>query len=234
MSKSVLVPECKPPEEDVIDITPALQEQLNERMNALASTYTAYKSQIELSGEKYTLDPAVRSKLFAEFDEFNIIICGAPRVGKSTLINTLCDRKVARTHPSIMYNKLTRSFLKERRKIDDSEIIEYIYNFWDTPGFESWSKNDIQAKVNRTINKPKCAILCVICCASPGSFAVTKQLDWILIFCIVKHIFCALVVSNPWAGSEEQCTAVLEKFRELLSVHHKQTIQNMISGLCDG
>lgn len=38
-----------------------------------------------------------------------------------------------------------------------------------------------------------------------------------------KHIFCALVVTNKWAGQKEQRMAILETYKELLSRYHEQT-----------
>ena len=131
---------------------------------------------------------------------------------KSTLINAICDHSFAKTSPGLdsCTKEISRYVLKSKCRVDD-ELIAYTYNFWDTPGFESWNECDIRTNVNRIVEKPKSDPLCMIYCACPGSFANTTQLRWLLDVCIrEKHIFCALVVTNKWAGQKEQRMAILE------------------------
>ena len=99
-----------------------------------------------------------------------------------------------------------------------SNAINYKYNFWDTPGFESWEKGDIKPKVKEIIDTPESKPLCMIFCASPGTFVDLAQLEWLLNLCINKrHIFCALVCTNMYAGQTKSRQAVLDSFNQLLS-----------------
>ncbi|CAF1228660.1 unnamed protein product [Rotaria sordida] len=77
------------------------QTTSNNRTNSLALGYDTFQSQIELAGEVFTIDPVVRQRIFNTFNEFNIIVCGGARVGKSTLINAMCGEKLAKTDPGL-------------------------------------------------------------------------------------------------------------------------------------
>ncbi|CAF3460401.1 unnamed protein product [Rotaria sp. Silwood1] len=194
-------------------------------MSTLASGFDTFQSQIELAGQVFTVDPVVRQNIFNMFNEFNIIVCGSARVGKSTLINAICGRKLAKTSSGLdsCTKDISRYVLNERCRIDN-EWVTYAYNFWDTPGFESWNETDIRTNFNKIMQKPKSDPLCMIYCASPGSFADTKQIKWLLDVCILEHkVLCALVVTNKWAGQRSQRIAILDKYKELLSNYHPQT-----------
>ncbi|CAF3577098.1 unnamed protein product [Rotaria sordida] len=194
-------------------------------MSTLATGFDTFQSQIELAGLVFTVDPVVRQNIFNMFNEFNIIVCGSARVGKSTLINAICGQKLAKTSSGLdsCTKEISRYILHERCRIDN-ELITYTYNFWDTPGFESWNETDIRTNFNKIMQKPKSDPLCMIYCASPGSFADTKQLKWLLNVCILEHkVLCALVVTNKWAGQKSQRIAILDKYKELLSTYHQQT-----------
>ncbi len=161
------------------------------------------------------------------FNEFNIIVCGSARVGKSTLINAICGQILAQTNPGLdsCTKAISRYVLQQTCRVDKEEI-SYTYNFWDTPGFESWNETDIRTNFKKIMQKPKSDPLCMIYCASPGSFADTQQLKWLLDVCIGEHkLLCALVVTNKWAGQKAQRVAVLDKYQQLLSNYHHQTTE---------
>jgi GTPase SAR1 family protein len=198
---------------------------LSERTSTLASGYDVFQSQIEVAGQVFTVDPVVRRKIFDMFKEFNIIVCGSARVGKSTLINAICGQKLAQTNAGLdsCTKAISRYVLQETCRVDN-QLMEYTYNFWDTPGFESWNETDIRTNFKKIMDKPKSDPLCMIYCASPGSFADTEQLKWLLDVCIKDYsLLCALVVTNKWAGQKQQRVAVLNKFQELLKNYHPQT-----------
>ncbi|CAF0874229.1 unnamed protein product [Rotaria sordida] len=217
-----------PPLENLIsenDSSLSSHPALTNRMSTLATGFDTFQSQIELAGLVFTVDPVVRQNIFNMFNEFNIIVCGSARVGKSTLINAICGQKLAKTSSGLdsCTKEISRYILHERCRIDN-ELITYTYNFWDTPGFESWNETDIRTNFNKIMQKPKSDPLCMIYCASPGSFADTKQLKWLLNVCILEHkVLCALVVTNKWAGQKSQRIAILDKYKELLSTYHQQT-----------
>ncbi|CAM4835689.1 unnamed protein product [Rotaria magnacalcarata] len=201
---------------------------LNDRKATLATGYDAFQFQVELAAQNFTVDPITQQKIFRMFSEFNIIVCGPARVGKSSLINAICGRKLAQSNPGLdsCTKAISRFVLNERVQVND-ESMTYTYNFWDTPGFESWNENDIRTNFSNIMNKPKSDPLCLIYCASPSCFADTKQVKWILDFCISERkILCALVVTNKWAGQKEQRMAVLQKYKELLSDYHSQTSED--------
>lgn len=58
----------------------------------------------------------------------------------------------------------------------------------------------------------------MIFCAAPGTFVDPTQLKWLLNLCVNdKHIFCALVCTNKYAGQVKSRRAVLDEFDRLLS-----------------
>ncbi|UJR24464.1 hypothetical protein I4U23_005839 [Adineta vaga] len=148
--------------------------------------------------------------------QFNIIVMGAPRVGKSQLINALCNGEVrAETSESLnsCTQKITSYVLESQTKTTDSSVQSYKITFYDTPGIESWNDNAGTTTMNDFIAKTD--PICVIYCASPGSFAKLDQLHSILEYCKSKNIFCALVCTNMWSGNQRQ--VVMEEFQKQLA-----------------
>ena len=151
--------------------------------------------------------------------DIHIVVCGSPRVGKSTLINTICGREVAVVREGLASVTQSISCYTTEGECDtESGTAHYKYTFWDTPGFESWEKDDIRTKVKAIIKRPESKPICMTFCASPGTFVDLTQLEWLLDLCInEKHIFCALVCTNKYAGPVKSRRAVLNEFHKLLS-----------------
>jgi len=138
----------------------------------------------------------------AEKLQFNIIIMGSPRVGKSELINALCNGKNrAKTSSSLnsCTKQITRYVLEDTQPRNSTEK-SFKINFYDTPGIESWTNQEGEMTMIEFIKQTD--PLCVIYCASPGSFANLKQLHSVLEYCKTKEIFCALVCTNMWSGNK--------------------------------
>ncbi len=151
--------------------------------------------------------------------DLHIVVCGSPRVGKSTLINVMCGKEVAKAKEGLAsVTQTIECYTLEGPHNAGSNAINYKFNFWDTPGFEAWDKGNIKTKVKEIIETPESKPLCMIFCASPGTFVDLIQLEWLLNLCINKrHIFCALVCTNMYAGQKKSRLAVLESFNELLA-----------------
>ncbi|CAF0884375.1 unnamed protein product [Adineta steineri] len=152
--------------------------------------------------------------------DFSIVICGAARVGKSTLVNAICGREVARTSGSLC-SQTDRMEKYIINKTDTETSIEYTITIYDTPGIESWSKDHIQNYFSKIMNESK--PLCMIYCASPGSFARLDQLQWLVDTCIKSNIFCALVCTNKYSGGSQRRQQVLKDFHSLLIGYHGMT-----------
>ncbi|CAF1561310.1 unnamed protein product, partial [Didymodactylos carnosus] len=76
----------------------------------------------------------VKASYIKEKLEFNIMICGSPRVGKSTFVNTMCGRQVAPTSGSL--NTCTTevtcySYADDRET--EMGVKHFKMNIWDTP-----------------------------------------------------------------------------------------------------
>ncbi len=175
-------------------------------------------------------------------NDMHIIVCGSPRVGKSTIVNAICGKQVAVSREGFAsVTQTITPYTMEGEVNTGLKIVRYKYTFWDTPGFESWDKNDIKSKVKEIIDKPEKKPLCMIFCASPSTFVEPEQLNWLLNLCINKrHIFCALVCTKKYGGQPKDCDAVLKAFNALLSKYANNEaprVENDISfygniGLC--
>jgi GTPase Era involved in 16S rRNA processing len=121
--------------------------------------------------------------------EVHFLVCGGPKVGKSTLINALCASPVARVNNLLGLDQCTRT--TTCYKMDN------IY-FWDTPGIQEWSQLEIDSYLNSSAIKQ--TPMCMFYCASRNSYANLKQLGRLLDECIRRRgIFCVLVVTNMFA-----------------------------------
>jgi hypothetical protein len=146
--------------------------------------------------------------------EFNVIVMGSPRVGKSQLINALCgEKELARTSSSL--NSCTKEIQKYALKTDEQEMAglpSCTVNIYDTPGVESWTNDAGKDSMARFIEETN--PICMIYCASPGSFSDLSQLHSILQECKEKHIFCACVCTNMWSGNQRD--TVIQEFEKQL------------------
>ncbi|CAF2723577.1 unnamed protein product [Rotaria sp. Silwood2] len=160
--------------------------------------------------------------------QFNIAVCGSARVGKSTLVNALCGRQVAQTSNSLCSatDEMKKYVLNHASQSvnEAASSTEYSITIWDTPGVESWTKDHVQKHFTDIMHES--TPLCMIYCASPGSFARLDQLQWLVDTCIKSNIFCALVCTNKYSGGSEKRTHVLSEFHSLLSRHHTMTRDN--------
>ncbi|CAF0950951.1 unnamed protein product [Adineta steineri] len=147
--------------------------------------------------------------------QFNIILTGSPRVGKSQLINALSNGEIkAKTSPSL--NSCTtevQCYTLEDNQKRTPGIKPFRINFYDTPGIESWTNEQGQSTMLKFIEEKD--PVCLMFCASPGTFADLKQLRPVLDYCQTKQIFCALVCTNMWSSPARK--VVIEEFeKELL------------------
>lgn len=146
--------------------------------------------------------------------QFNIILIGAPRVGKSQLINAICnDENKAETSASLnSCTKEVKCYSLEDNQQQTPGIKPFRINFYDTPGIESWINEGGRTAMIKFIqdNDP----ICVIYCASPGSFADLEEIRPVIEFCRKKHIFWAFVCTNMWSNYARKHT-MLEFEKEL-------------------
>ena len=184
----------------------------------LADGYQRVTSKISKVSAVATRDPVVHRNIADTFKEINIVICGSPRVGKSTLINAICGEQVAKAEPGLnsCTTRISRYHLRGDTTVD-SNTINYEYNFWDTPGFENWTQDDIRKRLEKILQKPKSDILCMIYCASPGSFANLQQLGWMVDECMKRQIFLCPCVHKQMSRSQSTKRRDNGKFSKVIA-----------------
>ena len=154
----------------------------------------------------------------------NILICGSSRVGKSTLINSICQENLVKSNGSL--NSHTKTIDQYSLKSSFGELIHETI-FWDTPGIESWNKDDIHNYITSLIERTQ--PICMIYCASPGSFASLDNLTLMISECHQKNIFCALVCTNMWSGQNRQI--IVNELCRVLSIVHPDIQPNKEDGI---
>ena len=155
--------------------------------------------------------------------EFNILVCGSARVGKSTLVNAICGRPVASTSNSLSsHTDRIEKYLIQRNSYETHENEnQYSITIYDTPGIESWTESHVRSYFTKLMQESK--PLCMIYCASPGSYARLDQLQWLVDTCIQSNIYCALVCTNKYCGGAGRRVQVLRDFHSLLDRYHNLT-----------
>ncbi|CAF5033151.1 unnamed protein product [Rotaria sp. Silwood1] len=90
---------------------------------------------------------------------------------------------------------------------------------YDTPGYENWNKSDLQQKFGEQLLRTD--PICVIFCASPGSYASLQPLTWIVDMCRKTSTFIALVCTNMFAGANRK--SVIDDFSRILNQFGQMT-----------
>jgi GTPase SAR1 family protein len=154
--------------------------------------------------------------------EFNIVVCGSARVGKSTLVNALLGKEVAKTSSSLCaQTDQMEKYVLNGVYNEASNSNEYSITIWDTPGIESWTKEHVQQHISKIMMQSN--PVCMIYCASPGSFACIDHIKWIIETCIKSNIYCAFVCTNKYSGGHQKRTQLLKEFHALLSEYEPMT-----------
>ncbi|CAF3597389.1 unnamed protein product [Rotaria socialis] len=133
--------------------------------------------------------------------QFNIILIGSPRVGKSQLINAICngENKAATSSSLNSCTKEIARYILEDDQQKTPGIKPFQINFYDTPGIESWTNQSGEMTMLKFIEEKQ--PVCVIYCAAPGTFADLSQVRPVLKFCQQKKIFWAFVCTNMWSST---------------------------------
>lgn len=148
--------------------------------------------------------------------QFNIILIGSPRVGKSQLINALCNgENKAVTSPSLdSCTKRVSCYYLEDNQQQTPGVKPFRINFYDTPGIESWTDDNGKNTMFKFIEDKD--PICVMYCAAPGSFANLSQIRPVLKFCKDKQIFWAFICTNMWSNNNRE--TVIHEFENELKI----------------
>ena len=146
---------------------------------------------------------------------------GSPRVGKSQLINAICNgENKAETSASLnsCTKEITCYFLEDNQQRMPG-VNPFRINFFDTPGIESWNNQGGQRTMLEFIEEKN--PICVIYCAAPGTFADLSQVRPVLEFCREKQIFWAFVCTNMWSSPSRK--EVIREFEIELEIFGQKT-----------
>jgi GTP-binding protein EngB required for normal cell division len=148
--------------------------------------------------------------------EFNIVVMGSPRVGKSQLINALCENSsLAETSPGLdACTPEVRKYVMDNHELQIKGLPPIKINIFDTPGVESWKDKEGEQTILDFIEKSN--PICVVFCASPSCFSPLEPLRFLLQYCHNRHIICALVCTNMWASNKRN--VVIEEFKKELHI----------------
>ncbi|CAF1636176.1 unnamed protein product [Adineta ricciae] len=149
--------------------------------------------------------------------EFNILLMGAPRIGKSQLTNALTGNKIHKAQTSSSLESCTQRLERYEVKCglsNDSSNEQSKVFIWDTKGIENWSDDNVVRELIHVIETIH--PIAVIYCAAPGTFAKLHQVDIILNYCMYKSIFCAAVITNMWSGTREARLSVQNDLEKIL------------------
>ncbi|CAF4468603.1 unnamed protein product, partial [Didymodactylos carnosus] len=154
--------------------------------------------------------------------EYNIMLCGSARAGKSTLINALCNRTMIETS-SILEScakTITCYTFNDSHYIESKVFItKFQTNFCEPPDIDSWTEDEVKSYVKEI--KERTNPLCMIYCASPGSYTKIPQLEWLIEACLDEQICVALVCTNMWISTNRY--NIRDDFNKILSKYLKQT-----------
>lgn len=187
-------------------------------MQVAAENLRKSRRECESNNPKFVAQHAMN-----RLEEFTFVVCGAPRTGKSTLINAILNKDLAPTKPGPSAVTLETSCYKLEgscpEKTDEStgESLQraqsFQINIWDTKGIATWDQ-----KIANIITEKN--PMCLILCSSPGSFAKDEFIRPLINQCVISKVFVALVCTNQWNDSDEKRATVMAEFHELLQVSH--------------
>ncbi|CAF1439140.1 unnamed protein product [Didymodactylos carnosus] len=165
----------------------------------------------------YDRNPEFVAKYAEEkLKQFTLVVCGAPKTGKSTLINAICGKAVADTSDSLdALTTDTKCYPVEGAYpvIEEEQDYQkkFRINIYDTKGITSWDLSIID--ILKSTNP-----ICMIYCATPGTFADLRMVEELIKECVRLKIFVALVCTNMWTNDDEHRETIMQEFDNVLKV----------------
>ncbi|CAF4559709.1 unnamed protein product [Rotaria sp. Silwood1] len=141
--------------------------------------------------------------------EYNVILAGPPRGGKTTLIGSLCGQGLNATNIRLASRKKEVSCFV---KTDQRKGLPHTVTFWSTVGLEPWTKDAVKSYVHDIVQIH--APIFLLFCASPITVIEKDHLSWLIESCIEENIFCALVHTNIYARARRNIT--VQTFKDVL------------------
>jgi len=181
-----------------------------------------------LRKSKKNLYKVEKKHVMSNLSDFSFVVIGPPRVGKSTLINAITNKEVARTKPG--FESCTKRIEEFNFNVSSSDGTPRTLHFYDVPGIESWQNSDVDAFLEELSAKtnPIAAFVLV----SPGCFADKENFEYVIKTLAKKQMAIAFVLTNIYAGSEEQVKGMWEQLRLLaMSIKEGLTVETIADEL---
>ncbi|CAF4600191.1 unnamed protein product [Rotaria socialis] len=141
--------------------------------------------------------------------EYNVIVAGPPRGGKSTLIGSLCGRGINATNIHLASRQKEVSCFV---KTDQHKGFPHNVKFWSTIGLDPWNKDSVKSYIHDIVQVHSPIVL--LFCASPLTVITKEHLHWLIESCIEENILCTLVCTNMHARVRRN--TVSQTFNEVL------------------
>lgn len=155
---------------------------------------------------------------FALPKKYSVMIWGAPRVGKSSLINAIVGSRVAKVGASL--DSVTKEAKEHTIEVeftqkDTGKKRNVTVSFWDSPGVEDWSPENFTNYVSSVANQS--VPVCAIYCASPGSFAATDSIKRFTQTLHKQNVLDVLCITNMHSGDDDGFEGVLKQYKEIMT-----------------
>lgn len=169
--------------------------------------------QVAKVAKKATDSPAEQDRILSR--PVDIVCFGRAGVGKTALLEALTGRYLGST-PRLGHGTqaLTAIELSQSVPVGDATK-DVVIRFWDTKGIDEWNGETLQRMFD-DLRAKNVNPLCVLYCAAPLGRVEPDVVQSILDYFHTNDVLVFYVVTNMYAGSDEQIDDQIKQGGELL------------------